>query len=167
MRLKDEKHVWWPYLEDCIKSHNASYAHGTDFKIGGIRESNYADFLAQKRRNESVHLIFNVASLSQRGLLPKSWRKKIWRYQIGDRVCVSVASAYNYELKQSKFAKKSMKGSYVSEIFVIKDAYLRKSWSSPKISVPVYRVFRHSDLPKTTALPGYFYESELTAAPPQ
>ncbi len=161
MRLKREQYVWWPYLQDCIAAHNASYSHSTRYKIARINESNYLDFLQEKRRNNDVELVFNAYSWSQRGLRPKSWVSKLWRYKIGDRVVLSRSSAYSYEVRQQKYLKKSVHGSYANELFVVKDAYLRKSWSSPKISVPVYKVSRQSIWPNTAPIDGYFYESEL------
>ncbi len=162
MRMKGIKNRWVELLPQVVQSHNTEYAFNTKYKRLQIRPENYADFLAAKRKVDSIYDHYNTASLKQSILQPKSWRKKIWKYQVNDRVLISITAGYTSDIKtQRRMKKASVLGSWLPETYVIVEGFLRASWSSPKYLVPVYYVTKESNLPDRTPIGGIFYQREL------
>ena len=128
---------WIDLLPTVINSHNTKKIRKTKYTPNQIDDSNFLDFLSKskqikylkkrkmnkKKKIRDITMFLNTNSYSFDNLPKGKWRKKTFKFDIGDKVLVSFKS-----LKGSKLIKKpSVEGTYSRDPYVIKYGFLRNT----------------------------------------
>ena len=114
---------WVNLLPEVINSHNRKIIEGTSFSPNDINVENFYDFLNELRDAKDITLNYNTNSIDSRSIKQKEWLKKLFKFQIGDKV---LASKYSLEGRKA-FRKPSVEGTYSDTPFLIKRAKLRQT----------------------------------------
>ena len=114
---------WIKVLEEVIKSHNKKKIAGTSFSPNDINSSNFLEYINELHDVEDATMNFSTNSIDSRSILHKNWIKKLFRYQINQKV---LASKYSLEGRKV-FGKSSVDGTYSDKPFYVKRAKLRQT----------------------------------------
>ena len=114
---------WIDLLPEVIASHNRKKVEGTSFSPNEIDDSNFREYTNQLEDVEDATLYFNTNSIDHRSILSTTWKNKIFKFKIGDKVLVTRDS-----LKGRKaFKKASVEGTFDSTPYYIHRIKLRNS----------------------------------------
>jgi hypothetical protein len=116
---------WLSLIVALIKSHNGRKVRGTTFRRDEINDQNYLDFLDQKFNLRDSSMSFNSNSIDARSILSEVWRKKLFQFQPGDKVMITVRA----ELGGVKdlFKKKSVDGNWSRSVYRVAFAKLKST----------------------------------------
>lgn len=117
---KDSKR-WIDLLPTVINSHNTKELNNTKYTPNKIDDTNFLDYLSKSKkikylkrkkkrvkRVKDITMLFNTNSYSFDNLPKGKWRKKTFKFDIGDKVLISFKSLYGSKLIQ----KPSVEGTY-------------------------------------------------------
>lgn len=152
LKTSDTKR-WIDILPLIIRDYNSRYIKGTKIKRGSVNKDNYMDFLARKYKTDRPGLMLNLLTANK---FLKSFEDKLFKFQIGQTVLVRSDS--NYSSQKKTFKKKSLEGSFDSEIFVVVRKLLKAS--GRLFVTPVYKIQGK----KSGLLKSLFYETDLVPA---
>jgi hypothetical protein len=160
---------WTALVDPIVRSHNVERVPGTRYRRVDVNNNSWLEVAAQKleadsRRGgggpmEDVTTAFNTGTTSE-SQIPEAWRKRLFKFRVGDRVLLSRRSDYRETNKT--FPKPSVEGAFGSDTYTVIGAYLRNTRTLEKVSV--YKI--RSDASKRT-VPGFYYDNELLKLPPQ
>ena len=114
---------WSKILPEVINAHNQKNIPGTDFSPNRINSSNFLEFINQLHDVKDATMNFSTNSIDSRSILSKNWIKKLFKFQIAQKV---LASKYSLEGRKA-FGKSSVEGSYSITPYYIKRAKLRQT----------------------------------------
>ncbi len=148
-QLKETKR-WIDLLQGVVSALNKKQAFGSKLKRSQVNKMNYLDVLDSYYNSQDGTLLQNV---NEARSLNESVKKKLFKYQIGDRVFLSRRGDYNVK-EQGSFLKPSEKGYFSATPYTIQDLLLK---SNKGYYVKVYKLKK---------LSGLYYEDELISANP-
>lgn len=144
VKLKD-RYNWTRHVNPILEDYNSKFVTGTDIKRSSVNETNYFRVLEDRWKIKDAP---TMMSLLTQNSIPKPLSDKIFKYDIGDKVLLSRDA--NYNLKQSKFTKRSVTGSFGPDPYIIIARKLKNTRNL--FLTPVYGLKQ---------LSGLFYETEL------
>ena len=151
----DSFKCWIEFVPDLVEEYNNQRVPGTRYRRRTISRENFNDFLAQLfGGDKNFDLRFNAYSVPPFAHKTE-WNKKIFKFDLGDRVRVSRKADWTDPENRAGFAKASSRGAYGQKSYPVVGRQLRatKDW---KRYVPVYLL---GDMPDGA---GYtFYEADL------
>lgn len=122
LRLNQGK-KWINLLPEIINSHNRKVIEGTTFSPNKITKDNFFEFINELHDSKDVTMHFSTTSIDSRSFKQKNWVKKLFKFQLGQRV---LASKYSLQGRKA-FGKSSVQGTYSDTPFLIKRAKLRET----------------------------------------
>lgn len=138
-----ERRQWLEFLQPLVEHHNNQVVPGTTFVRNEVSDDNFHDFLDQKYSGSKdpqgydSTLTFNCRSVDQAAIGQSEWKKRLFKFQIGDRVLASLKSLKVFDKtdksKTSTFVKASIVGTFSSREFVVEQACLRSTRSSTEL----------------------------------
>jgi hypothetical protein len=159
---------WTALIDPIVRSHNVERVPGTRYRRVDVNNNSWEEVAAQKleadaRRGgggpiEDVTTAFNTGTTSESQIPGEAWKKKLFKFRVGDRVLLSRRSDYREGNKT--FPKPSVEGAFGSDTYTVVGAYLRNTRTLEKVSV--YKI--RSDHSQRT-IPGYYYDNELLRLP--
>jgi len=155
LKYKKEKR-WIGYLAAICAEYNQSKIEGTSYRRQAVNRANFSHFLSQFLKTAEPELTFN--SFKAGPFENKDWNRRIFKFDLGDRVLLSRRATWDDEKEKLKaFTKVSTEGGFGKRIFTVGARQLRASkWQ--KSYVPVYSL---SELGPSL----HFYTNELKPAP--
>ena len=114
---------WVKILDEVIRSHNRKKVSGTSFSPNDITSSNFLEYVNKLHDVNDATMNFSTNSIDSRNILHKNWIKKLFKYQINEKV---LASKYSLEGRKA-FGKASVEGTYSDKPFIVKRAKLRQT----------------------------------------
>lgn len=142
---KSFKFNWIQFVPDIVQTYNREKVTGTNIKRVDVDHQNFWDVLKQKWKAKEP---LTLMSLLTETKMPRPISDAVFKYDQGQKVML--ARDANYKLKESKFKKRSVTGSFGPEIYTISNRRLKSSMNL--FLTPVYSL---------KELSGLFYESEL------
>lgn len=130
--------------------YNDAFVTGTKIRRRDVTKENYLDLLEEKWGVKDATLLMN--SRVAKSFSPALY-KKLFKFSPGEKVLLSRSANYLTKAKEGAFFKKSVHGSYGSQVFEIIEGVLKSS--SKFFYTPCYRL---------SNLQGLFYETELIPA---
>ena len=114
---------WVDLLPEVLYNHNRQRIPGTSYSPLEIDDSNFLDFLNECYNVDDITMTFNSNSYDSRAFGNKQWVKKIFNFQVGDRV---LATKYSLEGRKA-FTKSSVEGTFSRSPYLIKRAQLNNA----------------------------------------
>jgi hypothetical protein len=149
---------WIEFVPALVEEYNNQRVPRTRYRRKNVSRENFNDFLTQLfGGDKNFDLRFNAYSVPPFQHRPQ-WNKKIFKFELGQRVRVSRKADWTDPENRQGFAKASSRGAYGQKTYPIVGRQLRatKDW---KRYVPVYLL---GDMPDGA---GYtFYEADLVAS---
>lgn len=134
---KDRQWIGRP-IQEFVKQHNDTVIKGTTFKRKDIDSSNAEAFLMQKNDTPWPRLFYNSATIGT-DVFTKKDAKKLWKLEPGDKVLIRIdKNPRSPQYKKRLFRKKSLHGSYSSELYTIASRTLK--FNNQFFLTPVYTV---------------------------
>jgi hypothetical protein len=124
--------TWYTLLPNVIKNHNSQFIKGTRLRRNMVGPHNYLEALGQIHNIPDPAALFNSSDIDQSAIKTPAWRRKLWKFAIGDECLLSVHS--NFYLKNKIFFKRSLKGSWTDKVYVITRALLRNTAELLKVA---------------------------------
>jgi hypothetical protein len=155
LSLKGGKN-WIQYLEPICREYNQTRIEGTKFRRQAVSAENFSQFLSQLLKTKDPELLFNSGKAGP--FATEAWNKKIFKYNLGDRVLVARAANWkDGSEKERTFVRASMRGGFGKKVYTVSGRQLRTT-KHFKAYVPVYSLEEMS--PSL-----HFYTNELKLAP--
>ncbi len=143
---------WVDLVEPLVREYNEQKIAGTSYKRQAISRENFNHFMSQLFGTQDFDLRFSAFAVQP--FQNQDWNRRIFKFQLGDRVRVSRKADWTDPENRAGFKKVSMMGSYGSKIYTVSGRQLRAD-RSMKHYVPVYQLAEIRD-------GGFqFYEGEL------
>ncbi len=114
---------WLELLPTCIAGLNSRRIPGTDYAPRDINGSNVAEYLRQRWGVEDYHSLFNTATINARRIGNARWLRRMFRFQLGDRVLVSLRTLG----RRGPFHKSSASGNFGKEPYTVVERFLATS----------------------------------------
>ena len=156
---------WTVFVEPLCERYNKENIFGTSYTRQSVDPSNFDHFIGQlfygKSFSEDATLSYNGFAAGP--FATPQWNKKIFKFDLGDRVLVSRKANWKFDSeKLHSFRKVSADGGFGKSVYTVSGRQLRLD-KTRKCFVPVYSVAEFDDAP---VLRLNFYENELKLAPP-
>jgi hypothetical protein len=147
---------WIQFVQPLVDEYNNERIAGTSYRRSSISRENFSHFLSQLLKTEQPELQFNSAKAGP--FQSAEWNKKIFKFNLGDRVLLARRANWKEtEEKLKSFTKISSVGGFGKSDFTISGRQLRTN-KSAKLFVPVYSLQEFG--PSL-----HFYTNELKRAP--
>jgi len=143
---------WIHLVEPLVKEYNAQKIAGTSYKRQSVARENFEHFLSQLFGTKDYDLRFSAFAVQP--FQNEAWNKKVFKFQLGDRVRVSRKADWSDPENRAGFKKVSVVGGFGSKIYTISGRQLRSDRAGKRY-IPLYQLGEIQD-------GGFqFYESEL------
>ncbi len=106
---------WTKLLPGVLLTFNRKFVSGTRFRRNAVDESNFEELLSQKHGVRDASLVWNSRSISGGSLRDKKWKKKLWKYAVGQRVLAKKKALGATD----QFEKPSVRGGYSSKVYTV------------------------------------------------
>lgn len=147
---------WIQFVSALVDEYNSEKIAGTSYRRSSISRENFSHFLSQLLKTDEPELRFNGAKAGP--FLSENWNKKIFKFNLGDRVLLARRANWKEtDEKLKSFTKISSVGGFGKSIFTVSGRQLRTN-KSAKLFVPVYSL---QELGPSL----HFYTNELKRAP--
>ena len=93
-------------LQNICQPYNNQKVPGTTFTRASITRKNTTKFLAQKFKLKSPTLLFNSAVLNDSSFTNKTWRRRIFKFEKGDKVLIAKRANAIDNFETSKISSK-------------------------------------------------------------
>ena len=128
---------WVDLLPEVIYNHNRQRIPGTSYSPLEIDDTNFLDFLNECNNVDDITTTFNTNSYDSRAFGNKQWLRKIFEFQVGDKV---LASKYALDGRKA-FQKSSVEGTFSRLPYFIKRAQLNNSKNEVLVQGKIRRKF--------------------------
>ena len=147
---------WIDYLTAITTEYNQTKIEGTSYRRQAVNRINFSHFLSQLLKTPEPELTFN--SFKAGPFENADWNRRIFKFDLGDRVLLSRSATWDDEKEKKKaFTKISVEGGFGKRVFTVGGRQLRSSkWQ--KSYVPVFSL---AELGPSL----HFYANELKSAP--
>ena len=150
---------WIDLVEPLVKEYNREKIEGTLYTRQSITRANFLDFLGQLLKKSDPELSFHAFKVGP-FVGHNDWNKKIFQFNLGDRVLVARSANWKFgEEKLKAFGKVSMLGGFGNRLFTISGRQLRATKKGDRY-VAVYSLAEFG--PSL-----HFYSNELKLAEQQ
>jgi hypothetical protein len=148
---------WTEYLVAICNEYNHTKVEGTSFQRHAVDLNNFSVFLSQLLKTPEPELLFNSGKAGP--FAQESWNKKIFKFNLGQRVLLSRSANWLETGEKMKvFTRPSLRGGFGKRAFTVGGRQLRTT-KNFKALIPVYSL-----LELGPSL--HFYANELKNAPP-
>ena len=147
---------WIDFVQPLCESYNNEKIPGTTYRRKTINKTNFYHFLGQQMGlvvGQDLELKFNTFSV--RSFVNKVWNKKIFKFQLGDKVRLARKANWKDadEKHKGAFEKTSYRGYFGTNIYTVSSRQLRTTRKRDRL-VPVYSLGEMGRY-------NHFYEQEL------
>jgi hypothetical protein len=147
---------WIDFLPAICSEYNATKIEGTSYRRQAINRANFNHFLSQLLKTPEPELTFN--SFKAGPFATADWNKRIFKFNLGDRVLLSRRANWADGAEKLKtFTKISTAGGFGAQVYTVGGRQLHSS-KGGKSYVPVYSL---NELGASL----HFYTNELKPAP--
>ena len=160
---------WTVLVDPIVRSHNAQRIPGTRYRRVDVNKNSWLDVAEQilsararraggDGRVDDAGAVFNTASVGEAGLSRERWKRKLFKFRLGDKVLLSRRSDYR---DKTAFPKPSVDGAYGERVHTVIGAYLRDTIRLEKVTV-----YKLRDDVSGEPMRGFYYDNELLKLPP-
>ena len=128
---------WIDLVEPLVKEYNLQQIPGTSYKRQSISRENFNHFLSQLFDSKDYDLRFSGFAVQP--FLSAKWNKKVFKFELNDRVRVSRKADWTDPENRTSFKKVSLVGGFGNKIYTVSGRQLRSD-RSMKRYVPVYQL---------------------------
>ena len=146
---------WIQFVEPICEAYNAQKIEGTSYRRSGVLTQNFNHFLGQLLKTSEPELTFN--SFKAGPFQNPIWNRKIFKYNLGQKVLISRRADWKSAEKMKTFTKISAVGGFGKTAYTVGGRQLRGS-KGGKSYVPMYSI---NELGPSL----HFYTHELKPAP--
>lgn len=147
---------WDGFVESLCAEYNKQKVAGTSYRRQAVSRKNFDHFMGQMLGEPEPQLLYNGFAAGPFG--HKSWNRKIFKYDLGDKVLVARKANWKFsEEKLKSFDKPTVRGSFGVSSYTVSGRQLRID-KSRKRFVPVYSLLEFGSGLN-------FYTNELRPAP--
>jgi hypothetical protein len=148
MRANPEERDWTVFLPGILRDYNSQKIEGTNVRRNSVNKKNYLGLLEQLYKSKDPDLLFNISSSVN---FSPEMRRELFRFSAGDPVLLRKTADYGQ--KTSTFDKVSVRGSFGTKVYKVRQANLKANGTL--FYTPVYSL---------AGLRGWFYDAELIPA---
>lgn len=153
---------WTGLVAPLVSEYNKQLVPGTSFPRQSVSRENFNAFLSQLFKSPDYDLQITGRVLGS--FAQDSWNKKVFRFDLGDRVRVAGKADWTDPESRKQFRKVSVLGSYGRKFYTVSGRQLRATRDGRTL-VPVYQLLELSDNSEKQGGGGFvFYENELLPA---
>lgn len=143
---------WIDLIDPLVKEYNNQLIPGTSYRRQAVARENFNHFLSQLFGTKDYDL--NFSAFAVQPFTNKQWNKKIFKFDLGDKVRVSRKADWTDPENRSSFKKVSVLGGFGSKVYTVSGRQLRLT-KTQKHYVQVYQL---AEIPSAGF---HFYENEL------
>jgi hypothetical protein len=148
---------WIHLVEPMVKEYNTQKIKGTSYRRQAVSRENFNHFLSQVFGSEDYDLRFS--SFAVQPFQNEAWNKKIFKFELGDKVRVSRKADWTDASNRNVFKKVSMVGGFGSAVYTVSGRQLRADRTGKRY-IPLYQLAEIRNC-------GFqFYERELVKVTP-